>query len=38
MEFSETSFAGLVKVAETVDLFRFLDALKKDLEGRWIGG
>jgi hypothetical protein len=38
MEFSDTSSAGKVKVAETIDLFRFLDALKKDLEGRWIGG
>jgi hypothetical protein len=38
MEFLETSSAGLVKVAETVDLFRFLDVLKKDLEGRWIEG
>jgi hypothetical protein len=38
MEFPETSSAGMVKGAETIDLLRFLDALKKDLEGRWIGG
>ena len=36
MELSKSNSAKLVRVAETEDLFRFLEALKKDLAGRGI--